>query len=135
VNLDDCRSHKQSCYSITDDKYKVEPLHVHLETSAGNYQSDVTLVTHVSINRIQILDKTLKVWKGPVSLVIHVPVKQMNDSLLDWQRYRPSSARFVSNGKLTMNNHLNSFRQALPVQKVASTSTESAQFGLYRVFA
>ena len=46
----------------------------------------ITLMTQLSMDRIQILARTLTFWQGPVSLAIYIPIKSLNESLLDWQR-------------------------------------------------
>lgn len=46
----------------------------------------ITLGTHVSLDRLAILEKNLNTWTGPVSLVVFVPVKEVKLGLEDWQR-------------------------------------------------
>lgn len=46
----------------------------------------VTLVSQVSMDRMQtLLERTLVNWAGPISLVIHVPVKDIKSGLEQWQ--------------------------------------------------
>lgn len=46
----------------------------------------VTLTTHVSMDRFSVLEKTLRMWSGPVSLSVYIPVKNVSEGLKDWQR-------------------------------------------------
>lgn len=45
----------------------------------------VTLVSQVSMDRMQILERTLINWKGSISLAVHVPVKDIKKGLDQWQ--------------------------------------------------
>lgn len=45
----------------------------------------VTLVSQVSMDRMQILERTLINWAGPISLAVHVPVKDLKSGLEQWQ--------------------------------------------------
>lgn len=49
--------------------------------------NQITLGTHVSLDRLAMLEKNLVNWNGPVSLAIFVPVKTLASGLDDWQRY------------------------------------------------
>lgn len=46
---------------------------------------DVALVTQLSMDRLPVLEHTLQLWEGPVSLVIYVPVKAAKTDG-EWQR-------------------------------------------------
>ena len=46
----------------------------------------ITLTTHVSMDRLSILDKTLRTWSGPVSLSVYIPVQNVSEGLKDWQK-------------------------------------------------
>lgn len=48
--------------------------------------AQITLVVHVSLDRLSILEKTLKNWLSPVSLTIFVSECNKNQTLKDWQR-------------------------------------------------
>lgn len=83
--------------SCSSDSYNIQPL-----TEPHQYQSQdfpifdskndsakssqLTLVTQVSLDRISSLETTLQSWNGPVSLAIFIPVENMSEDLLKWQR-------------------------------------------------
>ncbi|XP_072019743.1 xylosyl- and glucuronyltransferase LARGE1-like isoform X2 [Amphiura filiformis] len=49
---------------------------------------EVTLVTHVSMDRIDILQRTIEHWNGPLSVVLFVPTKSKSeDENHEWKRY------------------------------------------------
>ena len=75
-------SHKTSRQSSN---LKYETLNM---PNANGYfkNSNITLVIQVSLDRLMILEHSLQTWKGPISLVIYVPVKDMKEGILDWQR-------------------------------------------------
>ncbi|XP_054708905.1 xylosyl- and glucuronyltransferase LARGE2s-like [Uloborus diversus] len=54
--------------------------------SAKEASELITLVTQVSMDRLSILERSLYIWNGPVSLVIFVPAKHSEKSEYDWQR-------------------------------------------------
>ena len=48
---------------------------------------EVTLVTHVSMDRIDILQKIIEHWKGPMSVALFVPTKSKSADLdHEWKR-------------------------------------------------
>ena len=49
--------------------------------------SKLTLVTQVSLDRLNILEKTLQRWENPISLTVYVTVKSLSEGLPQWQRY------------------------------------------------
>lgn len=56
------------------------------KTSKTPGANSITLGTHVSLDRLAILEKNLASWKGPVSLAVFVPVKKLSSGLDSWQR-------------------------------------------------
>lgn len=46
----------------------------------------ITLVTQVSMDRLSILERSLRFWEGPVSLVIYVPTKGVEGEDSEWQK-------------------------------------------------
>lgn len=46
----------------------------------------LTLVTQVSMDRLNVLERSLQTWTGPVSIAIYVPVKDGVLGIQDWQR-------------------------------------------------
>ncbi|XP_074597011.1 uncharacterized protein LOC141852066 isoform X2 [Brevipalpus obovatus] len=46
----------------------------------------ITLTTHVSMDRFSVLEKTLRMWLGPVSLSVYIPVQNVSEGMKDWQR-------------------------------------------------
>lgn len=71
----------------TDFPYRVEQMRLPANQPRSNQSGEITLLTQVSMDRVQILSKTLNFWQGPVSLAIHIPVKSLAETLLDWQRF------------------------------------------------
>lgn len=55
------------------------------ENKKSNNLNKVTLVSQVSMDRMQILERTLVNWIGPISLAVHVPVKNVKNGLDQWQ--------------------------------------------------
>lgn len=68
-------------------EWTIIPLEEPSDTFKRKQVNKITLGTHVSLDRLAILEKNLHTWTEPVSLVVFVPVKEIKSGLEDWQRY------------------------------------------------
>lgn len=84
--IDTCAAHYEP--PLPSMQYKTE--YITLTSSAHDDKSkmshSVTLVTQVSMDRLSVLEKTLSTWNGPISLAVYVPVKNITEGLVEWQR-------------------------------------------------
>ncbi|XP_077996785.1 xylosyl- and glucuronyltransferase LARGE2-like [Glandiceps talaboti] len=59
-----------------------------IESDTKQDADDITLVTQVSMDRIDVLEKSLEYWNGPMSIVLFVPTKsETKDTDHEWKRY------------------------------------------------
>lgn len=71
---------------IITDIVKLEELQKPSNKSFKDQYNSVTLVTQVSMERLSSLERSLRLWYGPVSLVIYVATKHSEKSEYEWQR-------------------------------------------------
>ena len=85
--ISDCKS--SFAYDLNNfnvpDYLKIEMDSFSIKEGNFNLNNKVTLVSQVSMDRMQILERTLINWSGPISLAIHVPVKDIKNGLDQWQ--------------------------------------------------
>lgn len=84
--ISDCRSSTHNLNSFNLPDYLTIEMDNFLKKTENIYSNNkVTLVSQVSMDRMQILERTLINWDGPISLAVHVPVKNIKDGLDQWQ--------------------------------------------------
>lgn len=47
---------------------------------------ELTFVSQVSMDRLTVLEQSLRTWNGPISLSIYVPISNSTKQIQDWQR-------------------------------------------------
>lgn len=85
--ISDCRSFSHGLNSFNLPDYTTIEMNDFATNEHKHYNlnNKVTLVSQVSMDRMQILERTLIDWKGPISLAVHVPVKDIKNGLDQWQ--------------------------------------------------
>lgn len=81
----DCASESYMPLFSKDSEYTSVPAQF-TPFSSQSQQANITLVTHVSLDRLSVLEKTLKNWSGPVSLSIFISEYDENMNPKAWQR-------------------------------------------------
>lgn len=89
--VSECAQHSHPAPVSPQVDYITEDLDLASKGLMSNSQAaltfnSVTLVTQVSMDRLAVLEKTLQTWTSPVSLAVYVPVKDMAEGLVEWQR-------------------------------------------------
>lgn len=68
-------------------QFRKELLRLQIKENVQMAGHEITLTTHLSMDRLSTLERTIGVWKGPVSLVIFVPQKvDEEDGDTEWQK-------------------------------------------------
>lgn len=47
---------------------------------------ELTFVSQVSMDRLTVLEQSLRTWNGPISISIYVPINNSTKQIQDWQR-------------------------------------------------
>ncbi|GIX71814.1 LARGE xylosyl-and glucuronyltransferase 1 [Caerostris extrusa] len=85
-------------------KSKTEEIFKANNKSIKDHYHLITLVTQVSMERLAILERSLQLWEGPVSLVIYVTTKRSERSAYEWQRLYIQKK--LKNIKLASSSHV-----------------------------
>ncbi|XP_033624892.1 uncharacterized protein LOC117288231 [Asterias rubens] len=84
--LKPCPQYFHPVTTVTRPPFEVEQF-LTVETKADEESFPVTLVTQVSLNRIDLIESTLRDWQGPISIALYVPTKSLQpDEDHSWKR-------------------------------------------------